>query len=540
MAQIALVGAASGAGAGPAGLAVAAVMGAVIDSYWMPYVFKRNPIEAGKVGDLQLLGTEEGTPIFIAVGDKVKVPGRLIWRDEVFPVSAQGSAGKHQSVINWKYYYSAAIQFLRVPVNNFLKIWADGEVVFDEDTPAKDETKTYFTLLPIDNSPYAWVRAPIEEIDEVDFRDWQYGPPYPVTMSGWSNGANNGTFACIGKGSYTNGLTGNVFTYLVLTRTSGSWVIQGAGASVRVKQPQPSWISGFQYQGKPTFFKGGNSQPVSTVMEDALGVGLVPAYRGNAMLVTKRMDTTKYGARIPNIEGLLEVLDTPTLDLAINKLFDLAGLPHATYADTSILSSIALKGYPIQGPQELARTLQPLLMLFDLGARERDGKMVFFRRLEPDIVALSAASLGAFDGEGDPPQSLEIQNQAPTDIPGRILVSHINPDNDYAQGEQAAAISNSKDSPTLQVSLPIVVDADECRTMAFRLLAQLQGDNKLARISLPPSYLYIEPGDLLQVTVEGHSWELEVLEKTRGANWVYQYTVLIRTARDFAWQLKAS
>jgi len=142
MATIALA-AAVGSGAieiGAATQIVLTVAATYVDSLIMGKIFAPDPQEGTKVGDLDIGGVRQGTPTWRVYGDRVRVPGTVIWQTRLSETRHRdrggGKGGSGGTYISYTYSVSAALEFavrdLNKPIGSIERIYADGKPIFDE------------------------------------------------------------------------------------------------------------------------------------------------------------------------------------------------------------------------------------------------------------------------------------------------------------------------------------------------------------------------------------------------------------------------
>jgi hypothetical protein len=201
MATIALA-AASGFEAGTAGYALAAMLGSVIDNTLVfPSLFPADPIEGMRVGEVQIMGADEGTPAAKCYGAEAKVGGQIIWAGALQEVQTSNHSGKNTNRIEYTYYLDCAVVCCHTDGNalaSIERVWADEKQVFvdpgvfngitvtDEDGIGVyvENWSTYWIFF--DETVNANVKANVYDLFSVGSR---------VTYTGFTNSGNNDT-AC--------------------------------------------------------------------------------------------------------------------------------------------------------------------------------------------------------------------------------------------------------------------------------------------------------------------------------------------------------
>lgn len=521
MATLALVAVAAASPGALVGvqLAVAMTAATAFDNLVLfPKLFPQDPSEAGRVGDIQIGGAEEGTPLFQCVGATAKMPGNLIWASPLREVAATSQVGKNSTVINYRYYGSGAIEICSNRIAKLLRVWADGDLIYDDDRAALSLVNSNFRMeVPGGAGSGTTAYLKIDTVSTgVDLNDVRVGSNQEVTLSGFTNGSNNGTFTVLSKGTL------GVDTYLYLRRTSGVFITEGTGATKTVSQPVPGWAPGVQISGTPKVRLGLTTQAPDTTIESFEGTGNVPAYRGVAYVVFDDFNFTKYGNRWPTFEFLVETYGGTDVSDGIDQLMTQAGVDASRY-DTSGISSQAMSGYVRRGVQSLSQTLQPVMLAYNLTSRERDGKMMFLDLDAVDTVVLTEDEMLAGKNQGP----VDFAHNSSRKKPGEVIVTYVDEELDYSVRTQRAAVAEKLDKDILQSNIPLVLSGDQAREVANRLLHLLQSNDRSATLRLPPSFLLLEEGDLLSITLHGEPTLLRITEKIRGVNGIIEVYCIV-------------
>ena len=160
-----------------------------------------------------------------------------------------------------------------------------------------------------------------------------------------------------------------------------------------------------------------------------------------------------------------------------------------------------IRGLQWAGRVEPAQTLAPLMVAFDLDARETGGTIEFIRGDERDRIVVPAEDLDC-RLESDEPGSL-LERTASTNRPRGYVVTYLSSDNDGQAGEESDILPLPRelataDSDSLSLSGLTIPDSTAhgiARDMTRRVWEALAEGS----VRLPPKYGFVQEGDELEV-----------------------------------------
>ena len=163
-------------------------------------------------------------------------------------------------------------------------------------------------------------------------------------------------------------------------------------------------------------------------------------------------------------------------------------------------------GMEMRDGQSARAGLQPLMLAYGFDCRERDGVLHFFSR-----DGLVDADLGDLDPvEDSGPQKV----RGPLDEqPDRVRLRYIQSDHDYQSGSVEAALRAGAPLRAETAELPIALGAGQAKSIAERWLAEAVVSRDGMQVSVPPSLLTLEPGDVIKL--DGLNWRIDRIEERR-------------------------
>ncbi len=156
-----------------------------------------------------------------------------------------------------------------------------------------------------------------------------------------------------------------------------------------------------------------------------------------------------------------------------------------------------VEGMALDGPMSLRRALEPLNVLQPMACHEREGGLV----LGP-VPGKASISVGP-DQLAEP---LPVLTRPLLDKqPGRLSLGFVSPAGNYAPASVDARSDAGDPRYTVQASIPLVLSEAVAIELAQGMLDSfLEGET--AEITLPPAFLTLEPGDMIEVAGLDGTW----------------------------------
>jgi len=328
---------------GPVGMGIGAAMGGMLDQKFIfPAMFPKEGQKAPRLGDFQMQTASEGTGIHYCLGRTSRVAGQVIWMGDFIEFAntsksrddgCGGGGGGGGAITVYQYYVDLAVAVCEGPINGIRKIWADGQIIYD------DDTSKIVTSSQISVTPGAFVSKHI--INPLTGTGWfyhnvlkstslgpdltQYIPNYSVTISGFTNPSNNGTFKVVE--TWKDQVTGDTFMKVNLGALGG--VTEAAGNPITLDQTITKIINGKAVDIE--IYNGDYSQTVDPLMEATEGSGNVPAYRGISYVVIEKLYLNPYGSRTPYLHFLVEEDPAKNVKDGIADILERSGLTSNDY-----------------------------------------------------------------------------------------------------------------------------------------------------------------------------------------------------------------
>ncbi len=152
-------------------------------------------------------------------------------------------------------------------------------------------------------------------------------------------------------------------------------------------------------------------------------------------------------------------------------------------------------------PVAVREALEKLQQAYLFDVIESDWALAFRKRERDPVLTIGDQSLAAHEpGNQRPPKLLETRTQE-AELPRRVTVRYLSRRNGYqAAAQQAQLIQDLYETKNeLVLELPVVMTDDEAKRAAWAILASAWVERDFFELYLPPSFLALDPGDVVDV-----------------------------------------
>jgi len=253
----------------------------------------------------------------------------------------------------------------------------------------------------------------------------------------------------------------------------------------------------FKVRTKFRFYAGSDDQDVDPLIASVEGIAETPAYRGLALAVFEDLELAEFGNRIPF--------------LTFEILADGEAVPIGTIITDATVGAIQsalaepVEGYAAHGATMRA-AIEPLVDQFAVDLRPgQEG----IETGPPTLFAIADEELGcAPDGKSEARSERSVVSERST--PASLTIDYYDPARDYQVGRMRASAGNHG-GPAEEVDLPIVLSAETARGVGENSLARRWAERDRLTLRLPPHYLALRPGDLIELPGSGRRWTVRQL-----------------------------
>jgi hypothetical protein len=251
------------------------------------------------------------------------------------------------------------------------------------------------------------------------------------------------------------------------------------------------------------------SGTVETLTESMSSESL-PARAGEAQFYNGVENTITYVSNEASkqvVKVYLERIERSTIEVAsiVQLLLERVGLV-GTDMDIEDLTALTLTGYTISQKQSLRTSFAELGQAFKFDVIESNGRIKYKTRGTVPTVTVPARHLGASD-EG---QWLQAESENDISRYRKINLTYRDIDREYKNNVQSVILprygsSTFDNDAAIDVSVPIVLDATTAKKLAEILIYSKLIYETTYRFKLPPYYLDLDPGDVIELDVNGEA-----------------------------------
>jgi hypothetical protein len=513
--------------------------GAYVDSKWLGGLrgdSEEDRIKPYELAEIAPQQANEGAPLPFCLGPRCRTSGVVLWQGETRPQNdngpLKGSSGAQQSGgSGTRFYKSIAVAYhydRRIRIEQVDRIVAEGKTIYAAEgaiSVSSNQLSTYRRVwkyvfsdgVPAGQTMEVWLEV-ISPSGGPDLQIFESG--VDATLTGFSDAANNGTFECLGV--ETDESTGEQrarFRNLSAVTNDES----GNPGARGIAQVLPETRG--RFYDSITFYNGSPDQLADPIIEEAEGSGQVPAFRGFGYVVIERLRLDEFGGRLPQLTFLVRESSTRSVASAIAALCERAGLRYPAYDVSRVTGT--LSGLVLAGVAPGASTLAPLLVAYDLTAREEGGRIVFQPRAEATLHDDIAEAEYGTNRDGD---AVEYFDDDEARIPRELRLYFLDEANDLQEGKASAIYQGPGAYDIEEIRLGLVMSAQDASIRAHQLLWGRISNSRRMRTTLPPRRCYVREGDI--VPHLGDEWlvvdrsirddcsiEIEAAREWNGTDW---------------------
>ena len=233
---------------------------------------------------------------------------------------------------------------------------------------------------------------------------------------------------------------------------------------------------------------------------------LIVAYTGLAWLVDYNDDP-------PTIHACWNIItpQTVTLGSIVNAECLNSGLLESGDIDTSLLTQ-EVRGYSITSHSSIRTILEPLRAAWPFDAIAHGYQIKFIPRGGSSVATITSDKLAATDGEQIQPM-VTISREMDAQLPRKVMVVYSDVNRDYDQNSGPGSERLNTDAvDVLSIDLGSVMNATEAAGVEEVLLYMYWLERNDVSFVLPPTYLNLEPSDIITITTDAASYELRLTQ----------------------------
>jgi hypothetical protein len=249
-------------------------------------------------------------------------------------------------------------------------------------------------------------------------------------------------------------------------------------------------------------YTGSRTQMPDDIIEAALGIGEVPAYRGTCYFVIDELQLADYGNTLPTFKVEVEQGDAngkTSLKQIIIGLADKSGLSDTEY-DVSKLTDIPMDGIAITQTSSARDVLQIVQNVCPFDVIESDFTMKFIDRYNKIVARLRPEDFSGVEyGNDDGPPPITTVRTQDDELPREINFTYQDPTRQYSIGTARAKRATTDANLVESVELPMVLTPTDAKTAVDRLLAYRYSLRRQYTATVPIKYALLDPGDAVLI-----------------------------------------
>lgn len=178
-----------------------------------------------------------------------------------------------------------------------------------------------------------------------------------------------------------------------------------------------------------------------------------------------------------------------------------SNLLEASDLDVTDLAADEVRGFRVSDTGPIRASLEPLSLVWPFDVRAHGYELQFVRRGGASIGDVPAIDLDARPDGAEPGALLTVPRDMDSELPQRVVLSFLDADREYDKGEQESARYNTDARNVSEIEVSVVLNATGGKQASEVLLYNYWRErNADITFNLPPTWLHLEPADVVTVT----------------------------------------
>lgn len=205
--------------------------------------------------------------------------------------------------------------------------------------------------------------------------------------------------------------------------------------------------------------------------------------------------------------------------------------------DVSDLATDILRGYRLAGSKTIATCIQPLQAAYPFDLVMSGYQIKAVRRGGSASVSIPIEYLDARNFGSEIGVQLESNREMDSQLPRQVIVKHLDPARDYDPNEQYSSERLSTASvDSVSLDMPLSFTPDEAAKVADVTLNVAWVQRTECKFKLPPTYLNLEPCDVVSVSADYGAFELMITEANVSASGIVDITAIYNSSPAYTSQ----
>lgn len=455
-----------------------------------------------RLSDINIAQVSPGNPIIRHWGT-MKVPGQLMWISKLIETEhvdeagggkkGGGGKGKSQKIYTYTYSVDCAIGVCQGPVHRINRIWANQKLLWMHSEVQKQASEDF------DAAYYAELDRLVNQ-EGVTRLEEAYCGAFIFAFNNYR------------PDEYTYGTQNEAVAYIMAhpgTILQPPIAPPNQGAVSALLQQMLDGLGRDQTYATNkirfdamNIYLGSETQIPNAKIEEYLGVGNVPAYRGVCYFVIHNLQLEDFGNGVPTFTVEVQKTDgTTLLHEIVRDICYESGLSDAEFDALGYMpTGIEVNGFAVTQSQSGRGVLNMLQSIFPFDAAESAYKIVFQWINQRPVAILRREDFGAYDDGSDPPPSVETVRSQDADLPRRLQLKFQEPARAYSPNMVYATRQVTESDSVDDLDVTVALTRSQAKSRVEEMLALKFTARKSHKVILPRKYVIIEPGDAVLVS----------------------------------------
>lgn len=229
----------------------------------------------------------------------------------------------------------------------------------------------------------------------------------------------------------------------------------------------------------------------------------------NSLLILTSSTTAELISLRSSLGYFIETSNVNLSDIVSTECQKSGILESGDLTTTSLTDTV--RGYKISTVGSIRAALEPLRGSWPFDAIQSGYKLKFIRRGGSSVASVTEDELDARNISDSPGVEFNITREMDTQLPKKIRVTYLDYNREYDIGEQYLERLNTDAINEQTIELPIVLTADEGIQKCEVLLYNYWLERRDVTFKLPPTYINLEPADIVTLTVGNLTYSLRLI-----------------------------
>ncbi|MCO5157885.1 MAG: phage tail protein [Aquamicrobium sp.] len=454
-----------------------------------------------RLSDINIATVSPGNPI-IRLWGAMKVPGQLLWTsklietehvEEVGGGKKGGGKGDSQKIYTYTYSVDCTVGVCQGPVHRINRIWANQKLLWMHDDIVMQASEDF------DAAYYAELDRLVNQ-EGVTRLEEAYCGAFIFAFNNYR------------PDEYTYGTQAEAVAYIMAH--------PGTNLTPPVPAPSQSAVDALLGQmldglGKDqeyatnkirfdsmNVYLGSETQTPNAKMEEYLGVGNVPAYRGVCYFVIHNLQLEDFGNGVPTFTVEVQKTDGAVqLHEIVRDVCRECSLDDVEFdALGHMPTDIEVPGFAVTQSQSGRGVLNMLQSVYPFDAAESAYRIVFQWINQRPVAIIRREDFGAYADGSEPPPSIETTRAQDADLPRRLQLKFQEPARAYSPNMVYATRQVTEADSVDDLDVTVALTRSMAKTRVEEMLALKFTARKSHKVLLPRKYVIVEPGDAVLVS----------------------------------------